>query len=339
MYRFMKTALTIVSIVMATAFAVSPLLAQSSPYDDPEVRALREQIMKSGVLLYKSAHDCTTSAGNLVTNCSFESGDFSGWIVKDMALTQAPLGVYPAGVFSTGFFPPNAPSHGSFDAVHAYDGGGPDNVLIQQDVTAAGGDCALEFDYRGAWQLAGFGATLPRTFDVRIEQPVGTTTFSQNIVTSAPGSTVDTGIQSATVAIPASAAAAGSARLVFEWIVPEFLTGPAHFEIDNVLLTCLEPDTDGDGVFDDDDVCPDTVIPEGVPTVRLGTNRFALVDGDGDFDTKSPNGNGPNRSYTIEDTAGCSCEQIIAAQGLGNGHTKFGCSISAMDDWVALIGN
>ncbi len=97
-------------------------------------------------------------------------------------------------------------------------------------------------------------------------------------------------------------------------------------------------DSDGDGVPDEADVCPDTVIPEGVPTVRLGTNRWALTDGDLEFDTKAPNGKGPGRSYSTEDTAGCSCEQIIDELGLGNGHTKFGCSISAMDDWVALVG-
>ncbi len=68
-------------------------------------------------------------------------------------------------------------------------------------------------------------------------------------------------------------------------------------------------------------------------------NRFALTDDDGDFDTTSPpgGGGGPGLSFTIEDTAGCSCEQIIDAQGLGKGHRKFGCSISAMEDWVALV--
>ena len=105
--------------------------------------------------------------------------------------------------------------------------------------------------------------------------------------------------------------------------------------LDNLCFGSV--DRDGDGVLDNDDVCDGTVIPEDVPTVRLGKNRFALTDDDGIFDTNSPNGRGPGRSYTIEDTAGCSCEQIIEAQGLGNGHTKFGCSISAMDDWVALV--
>ena len=83
-----------------------------------------------------------------------------------------------------------------------------------------------------------------------------------------------------------------------------------------------------------------TANPEaGVPKVRLGTNRWALMNGDTVFDTKKPRGNGPDLSFTTTDTGGCSCEQIIAAQGLGQGHVKFGCSTSAMEDWIALVTN
>ena len=102
--------------------------------------------------------------------------------------------------------------------------------------------------------------------------------------------------------------------------------------------TCGPADADGDGVADDIDVCPDTEIPEAdVPSRKLRTNRFALTDGDGIFDTKKPRGRGPRKSFTIEDTAGCSCEQIIEIQGLGYGHVQFGCSISAMEEWVELV--
>jgi hypothetical protein len=88
-----------------------------------------------------------------------------------------------------------------------------------------------------------------------------------------------------------------------------------------------------------EDLCPGTVIPEGVPTVELGVNRFALVDGDGIFDTRPPpgGGRGPGLIFTVEDTAGCSCEQIIAELELGDGHTKFGCSISVLEAWIALV--
>lgn len=110
--------------------------------------------------------------------------------------------------------------------------------------------------------------------------------------------------------------------------------------IDNIQLfgsaTILASDADNDGVTDDD-LCPDTVIPESVPTVSLGVNRWALTDGDGVFDTTLSPGQGPGLSYTIEDTAGCSCEQIIAKLGLDKGHERFGCSISTMDAWIALV--
>jgi len=100
-------------------------------------------------------------------------------------------------------------------------------------------------------------------------------------------------------------------------------------------------DTDEDGIPDGLDLCLETEIPEGVvPTVKLNANHWALTEfGDPfNFDTViKDNGMGPIRSYTIEDTAGCSCEQIIEAKGLGDGHTKFGCSISAMDDWVEFV--
>ncbi len=96
-------------------------------------------------------------------------------------------------------------------------------------------------------------------------------------------------------------------------------------------------DEDQDGVWDGVDQCPGTVIAEGVPTLSLGTNRFALVDNDMVFDTKLPEGKGPRFSLDIWDTAGCSCEQIIDEQDLGEGHTKYGCSIGAMKRWVESV--
>jgi len=104
-------------------------------------------------------------------------------------------------------------------------------------------------------------------------------------------------------------------------------------------LTITDQDSDGDGVFDSVDLCPDTVIPEGVPTIKLGTNRYALVDEDFIFDTAPPpgGGGGPGDVFTTTDTGGCSCEQIIEIQGLGNGHTKWGCSVGAMRDWVEIV--
>jgi hypothetical protein len=103
------------------------------------------------------------------------------------------------------------------------------------------------------------------------------------------------------------------------------------------LVLYLFKDEDHDGIPDAEDYCLGTMIPEGVPTRSLGVNRWALVDEDGVFDTTLPNGkgNGLDRSFTIEDTAGCSCEQIIDELHLGKGHEKFGCSDGAMENWVS----
>ena len=98
----------------------------------------------------------------------------------------------------------------------------------------------------------------------------------------------------------------------------------------------LMPDSDVDGVLDDADLCAGTVLPEGVPSRDLKPWHWALVDGDGTFDTRAA-GQGPGVSFTIQDTAGCSCTQILAALGFGPGQAKYGCSTGTMEDWVELV--
>jgi photosystem II stability/assembly factor-like uncharacterized protein len=99
----------------------------------------------------------------------------------------------------------------------------------------------------------------------------------------------------------------------------------------------LVPDEDGDGVVDDEDYCPGTVIPESVPYFALGINRWALVDDDNVFDTVTPPGVGTELSFTISDTAGCSCEQIIEERGLGVGQRRRGCSTGVMQSWNPTV--
>lgn len=106
-----------------------------------------------------------------------------------------------------------------------------------------------------------------------------------------------------------------------------------------------ENDADGDGVCGDRDLCPDTRLPESVPEAGLETNRWADTDGDGVFDTLPPAARGrgggaavgPPRAYTVEATGGCSCEQVIEALHLGEGHALHGCSIGVMDRWVRRV--
>lgn len=102
-------------------------------------------------------------------------------------------------------------------------------------------------------------------------------------------------------------------------------------------MVCTGGDSDGDGVPDDEDLCPDTALPELSPTIELGVNRWADIDGDGTFDTQPSEGTGPQVEFTLLDTGGCSCSQIIEALGIGLGHEKFGCSLGIMRRWVDSI--
>jgi hypothetical protein len=96
-------------------------------------------------------------------------------------------------------------------------------------------------------------------------------------------------------------------------------------------------DADGDGVRTVDDLCPDTAVPESVPAVKLAPNHWALVDGDTTFDTVQAGPKPPKHGFTLDDTAGCSCEQIIGALGLGLGQKKSGCSTGTMRKWTREV--
>jgi predicted extracellular nuclease len=103
------------------------------------------------------------------------------------------------------------------------------------------------------------------------------------------------------------------------------------------LVLYLMSDSDADGLTDDADLCPGTAIPETAPTAGLGPNRWALVDGDLAFDTTLPAGGGSGLTFTLAQTGGCSCEQIIVRLGLGSGHRRHGCSTEAMREWVTGV--
>ena len=117
--------------------------------------------------------------------------------------------------------------------------------------------------------------------------------------------------------------------------------GWAHTsQVEYISVSAFDPDSDEDGIPDDVDLCPGTQIPESVPTIELKPNRWALVNGDMYFDTLvKGQGNNPNRTYSLLDTNGCSAEQIIDILELGNGHTQFGLSSSAIEEFISFISN
>jgi hypothetical protein len=117
--------------------------------------------------------------------------------------------------------------------------------------------------------------------------------------------------------------------------------GPGTTAFDNVRVLYAVVDADGDGKIDGDGVtatrdrCPGTVLPEKVPTSTLGTGRFANTDRDLALETK-PAPAGPGEpGFTLLDTHGCSCEQIIAARGLGTDQKRFGCTRGTIRGFIS----
>jgi hypothetical protein len=117
--------------------------------------------------------------------------------------------------------------------------------------------------------------------------------------------------------------------------------GPGTTAFDNVRVLYAVADADGDGKIDGDGVtatrdrCPRTVLPEKVPTSTLGTGRLANIDRDLALETK-PAPAGPGEAgFTLLDTHGCSCEQIIAARGLGTDQKRFGCTRGTIRGFIS----
>jgi hypothetical protein len=119
------------------------------------------------------------------------------------------------------------------------------------------------------------------------------------------------------------------------FVVLEITAGiDPNIAFDDIAFTTCE-DVDQDGVCDDCDVCPNTAIPETPPSHGLKPNRYALIDADTVFDTRLKNGELSASNYTLEDTHGCSCEQIIDHCGVGQGHEMHGCSQGIMERAIA----
>jgi len=78
-------------------------------------------------------------------------------------------------------------------------------------------------------------------------------------------------------------------------------------------------DSDGDEITAAADLCPNTYVPEPVPTESMLFNRYALARNNSFFFVEGPRKKISN--YSLEDTRGCSCEQLIdVAEGTRDYH-------------------
>lgn len=112
----------------------------------------------------------------------------------------------------------------------------------------------------------------------------------------------------------------------------------------------LDPDNDADG----DTICGDVDLCSGsAPDVLsngLAPNHYAQLDTDTYLEKGTPGQGDPedhgaecdatcthdsDTVYSMSDTWGCTCLQIVEAQQLGEGFKKHGCSPGVMQTWVS----
>jgi hypothetical protein len=208
-----------------------------------------------------------------IVNGSFETGDLTGWTVKELTPASNPnlplsvrgAGVeYPAPTFLA--FPyfiildyfTSAPTDGQYALLNDFNGNDPATTgfvngrELYQDITLPASTTTLEFDYRAAWELFRFNSTQPRTFSVEIEPGGGGTALLTRTILIAPDDTYeeDTDNPSGDVGdyppavIDLSAFSSQSVRLKFVWNIPEPGTGFGFFQLDNIRLnTSGNPNT------------------------------------------------------------------------------------------------
>lgn len=169
-------------------------------------------------------------------NPSFESGSFSGWIVNDIGLPTLGVQVSAAGASAGSAFFSSAPSHGTYSAVHGFEGQGPGTITLAQDVTFPADAVYLMFDYRAGWDLDSIAATQDRVLRVVLERTGGGDDYEEYEILRAVASQYkrDTGPKTGRVNVQPYAGQ--SVRVRFEWEIPENLVGPGFFEFDNVRL-------------------------------------------------------------------------------------------------------
>jgi subtilase family protein/Calx-beta domain-containing protein len=177
----------------------------------------------------------------LIVNGSFESGDFSGWNVSTASTGGAgnPFAAWTVSKANAGGFPgygisETLPQHGLYNAWNGFDGGGPMEFRMYQDITIPSG-VSLSFSWRDRvqWNFC-CGQTQPRTYQVQLRDPAtnGIVATLYSFSTGVEAGYHDTGWQ--THRQDVSAFAGHTVRLFFLETVPEFFTGPAQIEFDSI---------------------------------------------------------------------------------------------------------
>ena len=134
---------------------------------------------------------CTSNASNPILNCSFETGDLMGWILNDLATPVLPgMVVGNMATVGFGFFTTEA-TEGDLSFVTAFDGQEPGVIELVQDLTLTNSEnITLTFDYRAAWDLETFGATMNRSFNIEVQPEEGGAPLQTTFILEAEAGTL-----------------------------------------------------------------------------------------------------------------------------------------------------
>ncbi len=185
-----------------------------------------------------------------IINGGFETGDFTGWEILAAGNALVPWTVSGAGSGSGYGLIPTQPPQGSFAAWNGFDGAGPMEFLLSQNVLLPANPVTLAWKDRVQWNFGFVGgiATEGRTAQVQVRHPDGAllaTLYSFDTQPEYITVAGDTGWQSHSVSL--GDFAGQLVQLVFVQRAPQIFTGPGQFEIDDIALQNMPaaaPDVD-----------------------------------------------------------------------------------------------
>ncbi len=191
------------------------------------------------------------STSDIMSNGSFESGDFTDWTVVDFAAPFIPYGVGPLAP-GVPFFPDALPTDGGFLAFNGFDGGGPDESILYQEVTIPVGvvDVTLTWDENIDYDLSTFCVGCSdRIYEVQVRDLGGNVLeVLQQVVALA--NVIDDDNVWDSLSADLSAYAGQTIRIAYWQTIPDSFSGPAKFGLDNVSLNVTTTGTPLDVVLD-----------------------------------------------------------------------------------------
>jgi hypothetical protein len=198
-------------------------------YDLPPGDYVIAEVMRPGWVQTSPGGHNAPDPIELIVNGGFETGDFTAWTVNTPVNPFAPWAVSRTG--TTGRRAPISPVEGDFDAWNGFDGGGPIEFTMFQDVSIPTvASATLTWSDRAIWSVNGE----PRTVAVEIRDPVSDAILDTvySFATDAP--TGDTGWVSHTVDL--TAYSGSDVRIYFVEHIPQSFTGPGQIEFDAISL-------------------------------------------------------------------------------------------------------